>query len=154
MQHLQPLHREQHSIPRGEQSALCVPPPVLPTALLSALAPSRSSLCPATGHHLFVGTGLTDLAVGFILLAGSLLVLCTCLVLIVKLLNSVLQGRIAQAVRTVINAGRCPEVLELGWRVRQGVKSDPTAFHPARLQTSPSPLAGSAATWPSLLVQA
>lgn len=55
-------------------------------------------------HHLFVGTGLTDLAVGFILLAGSLLVLCTCLVLIVKLLNSVLQGRIAQAVKTVINA--------------------------------------------------
>lgn len=55
-------------------------------------------------RHLFVGTGLTDLAVGFILLAGSLLVLCTCLVLIVKLLNSVLQGRIAQAVRTVINA--------------------------------------------------
>ncbi|KAL6036726.1 hypothetical protein STEG23_001095 [Scotinomys teguina] len=55
-------------------------------------------------RHLFVGSGLTDLAVGFILLAGSLLVLCTCLVLIVKLLNSVLQGRIAQAVRTVINA--------------------------------------------------
>ncbi|CAH6788668.1 sodium-dependent phosphate transport protein 2C [Phodopus roborovskii] len=55
-------------------------------------------------HHLFVGTVLTDLAVGLILLAGSLLVLCTCLVLIVKLLNSVLQGRIAQAVRTVINA--------------------------------------------------
>ncbi|XP_008829429.1 sodium-dependent phosphate transport protein 2C [Nannospalax galili] len=55
-------------------------------------------------HHLFVGSGLTDLAVGFILLAGSLLVLCACLVLIVKLLNSVLQGRIAQAVRAVINA--------------------------------------------------
>ncbi|XP_066222688.1 sodium-dependent phosphate transport protein 2C isoform X2 [Saccopteryx leptura] len=55
-------------------------------------------------HHLFAGTGLTDLAVGFILLAGSLLVLCTCLVLIVKLLNSVLRGRIAEAVRTVINA--------------------------------------------------
>lgn len=42
---------------------------------------------------------------GLILLAGSLLVLCSCLVLIVKLLNSVLRGRIAQAVRTVINAG-------------------------------------------------
>ncbi|XP_021506829.1 sodium-dependent phosphate transport protein 2C [Meriones unguiculatus] len=55
-------------------------------------------------HHLFVGSELTDLAVGFILLAGSLLVLCACLVLLVKLLNSVLQGRIAQAVRTVINA--------------------------------------------------
>ncbi|KAM9207604.1 sodium-dependent phosphate transport protein 2C isoform 2-T4 [Dugong dugon] len=56
-------------------------------------------------HHLFSGTALTDLAVGLILLAASLLVLCTCLVLIVKLLNSVLRGRIAQAVRTVINAG-------------------------------------------------
>lgn len=55
-------------------------------------------------HHLFVGTALTDLAVGFILLAASLLVLCTCLVLIVKLLNSMLRGRIAQAVRVVINA--------------------------------------------------
>lgn len=55
-------------------------------------------------HHLFSGTALSDLAVGLILLAGSLLVLCSCLVLIVKLLNSVLRGRIAQAVRTVINA--------------------------------------------------
>ncbi|XP_036756680.1 sodium-dependent phosphate transport protein 2C isoform X6 [Manis pentadactyla] len=55
-------------------------------------------------HHLFVGTTLTDLAVGFILLAASLLVLCTCLILIVKLLNSVLRGRVAQAVRMVINA--------------------------------------------------
>lgn len=77
-----------------------------PPALLTALTPSHSSPCPTAGHHLFVGTGLTDLAVGFILLAGSLLVLCTCLVLIVKLLNSVLQGRIAQVVRTVINAGK------------------------------------------------
>lgn len=60
-----------------------------------------------------MGSELSDLAVGFILLAGSLLVLCTCLVLLVKLLNSVLQGRIAQAVRTVINAGRCEEGLGL-----------------------------------------
>ncbi|XP_064146823.1 sodium-dependent phosphate transport protein 2C [Loxodonta africana] len=55
-------------------------------------------------HHLFVGTVLTDLAVGLILLAASLLMLCTCLVLIVKLLNSMLRSRVAQAVRTVINA--------------------------------------------------
>ncbi|XP_054217974.1 sodium-dependent phosphate transport protein 2C isoform X4 [Homo sapiens] len=55
-------------------------------------------------RHLFAGTELTDLAVGCILLAGSLLVLCGCLVLIVKLLNSVLRGRVAQVVRTVINA--------------------------------------------------
>ncbi|XP_058441862.1 sodium-dependent phosphate transport protein 2C isoform X1 [Marmota monax] len=55
-------------------------------------------------QHLFAHSTLTDLAVGCILLAGSLLVLCLCLVLIVKLLNSLLQGRIAQAVRSVINA--------------------------------------------------
>ncbi|XP_045418024.1 sodium-dependent phosphate transport protein 2C isoform X1 [Lemur catta] len=55
-------------------------------------------------RHLFAGMALTDAAVGCILLAGSLLVLCTCLVLVVKLLNSVLRGRVAQAVRTVVNA--------------------------------------------------
>ncbi|XP_037350106.1 sodium-dependent phosphate transport protein 2C isoform X2 [Talpa occidentalis] len=55
-------------------------------------------------HHLFASTELSDLAVGFILLAASLLVLCSCLVLIVKLLNSVLQGRVAGVVRAVINA--------------------------------------------------
>lgn len=51
------------------------------------------------------GHALTHLAVGFILLAASLLVLCSCLVLIVKLLHSVLRGRIARAVRTVTNTG-------------------------------------------------
>lgn len=50
-------------------------------------------------------TWLTHLAVGLILLAASLLVLCSCLVLIVKLLHSVLRGRIARAVRTVTNTG-------------------------------------------------
>ncbi|XP_051832855.1 sodium-dependent phosphate transport protein 2C [Antechinus flavipes] len=55
-------------------------------------------------HHIFVGSSLTDLAIGFILLAGSLLVLCSGLVLIVRLLNSVLQGQIAQVIRKVINA--------------------------------------------------
>nr|XP_058929343.1 sodium-dependent phosphate transport protein 2C isoform X5 [Kogia breviceps] len=63
-------------------------------------------------RHLFGGTALEDLAVGFILLAASLLVLCTCLVLIVKLLNSTLRGHVAQAVRTVINADL---PFPLGW---------------------------------------
>lgn len=52
-----------------------------------------------------MGSVLTDPAVGCVLLAGSLLVLSTCLVLIVKLLNSLLRGRVARAVRSVINAG-------------------------------------------------
>ncbi|XP_059266190.1 sodium-dependent phosphate transport protein 2C isoform X3 [Mustela nigripes] len=80
----------------------------------SDCGPTASGPCPESNssvvveqlpcHHLFAGTALTDLAVGFILLAASLLLLCTCLVLIVKLLNSVLRGRVAQAVRKVINA--------------------------------------------------
>ncbi|KAG2455249.1 NPT2B protein, partial [Polypterus senegalus] len=54
--------------------------------------------------HIFAHTTLPDMAVGFILLFASLLVLCGCLMLIVKLLNSVLRGQIAQAIKKVINA--------------------------------------------------
>ncbi|XP_018414871.1 PREDICTED: sodium-dependent phosphate transport protein 2C-like isoform X2 [Nanorana parkeri] len=54
--------------------------------------------------HIFSHINLPDVAVGFILLIGSLFVLCTCLILIVKLLNSVLKGQIAQMIKKVINA--------------------------------------------------
>ncbi|XP_006863844.1 PREDICTED: sodium-dependent phosphate transport protein 2C [Chrysochloris asiatica] len=83
-----------------------VSPPSCPCALSeTGHGAPLTTPCPALpGHHLFVGTTLSDLAVGFILLAASLLVLCACLVLIVKLLNSVLRGRIAQVVKTIINA--------------------------------------------------
>ncbi|XP_042311720.1 sodium-dependent phosphate transport protein 2A isoform X2 [Sceloporus undulatus] len=54
-------------------------------------------------HHLFVETSLPDLAVGLLLLAGSLIMLCTCLIMLVKLLNSVLKGQVARAIRKVIN---------------------------------------------------
>ncbi|KAK2120803.1 hypothetical protein P7K49_002189 [Saguinus oedipus] len=92
-----PLQREeQHSpVDRLPCEAHCASRPLVLPSPAPALPP---------GHHLFVGTELTDLAVGFILLAGSLLVLCSCLVLIVKLLNSVLHGRVAQAVKTIINS--------------------------------------------------
>ncbi|XP_068815853.1 sodium-dependent phosphate transport protein 2A isoform X3 [Struthio camelus] len=53
--------------------------------------------------HLFTDTPLPDLAVGLVLLAGSLIVLCTCLILLVKLLNSLLKGQVAKAVQKVIN---------------------------------------------------
>ncbi|XP_067279265.1 sodium-dependent phosphate transport protein 2A isoform X3 [Pseudorasbora parva] len=55
--------------------------------------------------HLFVETGLSDLAVGLILLSSSLLVLCTCLLLLVKLLNSLLQGQVAKAIQKILNTG-------------------------------------------------
>lgn len=51
-------------------------------------------------------SSLPDLAVGLMLLAGSLAVLCTCLMMLVKLLNSVLKGQVARAIQKVINTGR------------------------------------------------
>ncbi|CAB1325249.1 unnamed protein product, partial [Coregonus sp. 'balchen'] len=54
-------------------------------------------------RHLFADAHLSDLAVGLILLAGSLALLCTCLVLLVKLLNSLLQGQVAKVIQKVIN---------------------------------------------------
>ncbi|KAM9357472.1 sodium-dependent phosphate transport protein 2A [Symphorus nematophorus] len=54
-------------------------------------------------RHLFVSTELSDLTVGLILLASSLAVLCTCLLLLVKLLNSLLKGQVAKVIHKVIN---------------------------------------------------
>nr|XP_020487985.1 sodium-dependent phosphate transport protein 2B-like [Labrus bergylta] len=53
--------------------------------------------------HIFVNVNLPDLAVGLILLALSLLVLCSCLILIVKLLNSMLKGQVAVVIKKVLN---------------------------------------------------
>ncbi|XP_056140269.1 sodium-dependent phosphate transport protein 2A-like [Lampris incognitus] len=53
--------------------------------------------------HLFVDSSLSDLAIGLTLLACSLLVLCSCLILLVKVLNSLLKGQVAGAINTVIN---------------------------------------------------
>ncbi|KAF7668459.1 hypothetical protein LDENG_00012050 [Lucifuga dentata] len=56
-------------------------------------------------RHLFVSTQLSDLTVGLILLAASLAVLCTCLLLLVKLLNSLLKGQVAKVIQKIINTG-------------------------------------------------
>lgn len=122
-------------------------PPPAPAAPRAPAAPCSSRLTcprPAPGRHLFAGTALADLAVGLILLAASLLVLCSCLVLIVKLLNSTLRGRVAQAVRTVINAGAAGSGAAAGVGAGKRDSGSP-ALAP---QTSPARLAGSAATWP------
>lgn len=68
------------------------------------------SLSPSfAGNHIFANTTLSELAVGLILLAGSLFVLCTCLILIVKLLNSMLKGQVAVLIKKVLNTGTKPE---------------------------------------------
>uniref|UniRef100_A0A8C7FFZ5 Sodium-dependent phosphate transport protein 2B n=1 Tax=Oncorhynchus kisutch TaxID=8019 RepID=A0A8C7FFZ5_ONCKI len=54
-------------------------------------------------NHIFAYANLPDLAVGLILLALSLLILCTCLILIVKLLNSMLKGQVAVVIKKVLN---------------------------------------------------
>ncbi|XP_077061178.1 solute carrier family 34 member 2a isoform X2 [Siphateles boraxobius] len=54
-------------------------------------------------NHIFVNANLSDLVVGLILLACSLLVLCTCLILIVKLLNSMLKGQVAVVIKKIMN---------------------------------------------------
>ncbi|XP_021943234.1 sodium-dependent phosphate transport protein 2B isoform X2 [Folsomia candida] len=53
---------------------------------------------------LFHGTSLSDAAAGAIILVVSLVVLCLCLILIVKILNSVLQGQIALIIKKTLNA--------------------------------------------------
>lgn len=65
--------------------------------LIWLLAPS--------GRHLFVDSSMSDLWVGLILLATSLAVLCTCLILLVKLLNSLLKGQVAKVIQKIINTG-------------------------------------------------
>lgn len=59
-----------------------------------------------SGDHLFVGVNLSDMVVGLILLALSLLVLCTCLILTVKLLSSLLKGQLASVIKRIINTGK------------------------------------------------
>ncbi|KAM9846866.1 sodium-dependent phosphate transport protein 2A-like [Aulostomus maculatus] len=54
-------------------------------------------------RHLFVDCALSDTAIGLILLACSLLVLCSCLILLVKLLNSLLRGQVAAAIHMIVN---------------------------------------------------
>ncbi|KAJ4945567.1 hypothetical protein JOQ06_023248 [Pogonophryne albipinna] len=70
---------------------------------LCPLAMHDLSQSPLKCKHLFVSTGLSDLTVCLILLAGSLAVLCTCLLLLVKLLNSLLKGQVAKVIHKVIN---------------------------------------------------
>ena len=66
-----------------------------------------------TGDYLLLKIGLNDTASGVLLLVVSLLMLCGCLVLLVKLLNSVLKGKIAKFIRKFINSdlpGHCSYV--------------------------------------------
>ena len=53
---------------------------------------------------MFHDTGMSDTFVGVILLAISLCILCTCLVIMVKILNSVFKGKIAKIIKNTLNS--------------------------------------------------
>ncbi|XP_051821557.1 sodium-dependent phosphate transport protein 2B-like [Antechinus flavipes] len=53
--------------------------------------------------HLFVNIQLSDSGIGLVLLFHSLLVLCICLLLIVKILNSMFKGHVAAVIQKTIN---------------------------------------------------
>lgn len=57
-----------------------------------------------TCHFLFYDTSLTDTQIGIILLIGSLIILCTALIIIVKILNSMMKGKMAVIIKKTINA--------------------------------------------------
>ncbi|VDP02926.1 unnamed protein product [Soboliphyme baturini] len=54
-------------------------------------------------HHLFANIDWADLTIGSVLLILSLIVLISCLMCIVKLLNSMLQGHVASLVHKTVN---------------------------------------------------
>ncbi|XP_036275052.1 sodium-dependent phosphate transport protein 2B [Pipistrellus kuhlii] len=54
-------------------------------------------------QHLFVNANLMDAVVGVILLVISVLMLCGCLIMIVRLLASVLKGQVAIVIKKTIN---------------------------------------------------
>lgn len=53
---------------------------------------------------LFYDTGLSDTTIGIILLVVALIILCLCLIFIVKLLHSLLKGYIAKTIKKTMNS--------------------------------------------------
>lgn len=61
-------------------------------------------LCLFAGNHVFANTSLNDSLIGVILLVISLIVLCFCLISIVKILHTVMKGNTAKIIKKMVNA--------------------------------------------------
>ncbi|XP_065584019.1 sodium-dependent phosphate transport protein 2A-like, partial [Artemia franciscana] len=61
-------------------------------SLLKTCGPKNNTYKCTISDYLFADTGMSDAAVGSILLVISLVILCICLVVLVKILNSILKG--------------------------------------------------------------
>ena len=66
---------------------------------------------PGSCNFLFYETSMTDMQIGIILLVISLVILCTALVLIVKILNSMLKGK-KQDLHSFKNSHKCNKLLK------------------------------------------
>ncbi|XP_071953069.1 sodium-dependent phosphate transport protein 2B-like [Antedon mediterranea] len=62
------------------------------------------NVTPCEYEHLFANTSLTDSQAGVIMLFVSLFLLCFCLFVIIKILHTVLRGKIAHFIKKFINA--------------------------------------------------
>ena len=54
--------------------------------------------------YMFAGTGLSDSTIGVVLLILSVSILVICLVMLVKILNSLLKERLAGSITKIINS--------------------------------------------------
>ena len=63
-----------------------------------------STETPGTCKFLFAATRLSDTEVGIILLVISIILLCICLISIVKILHSMLRGQLAKIIKKTVNA--------------------------------------------------
>lgn len=74
------------------------------TKLTTFVMVNETKTEPATCKFLFNGTSLSDTEVGIIILVISIVLLCICLVSIVKVLHSMLRGQLAKIIKKTVNA--------------------------------------------------
>ncbi|KAK3087037.1 hypothetical protein FSP39_000749 [Pinctada imbricata] len=72
--------------------------------VFNATTNATEEFCTKECSYLFYNTGMSDAALGLVMLVLSLLILCICLVAIVKILHSLLQGNIRKWIRSFVNA--------------------------------------------------
>ena len=65
---------------------------------------NKTKETPAKCKFLFASTTLSDTEVGIIILVVSIILLCICLVSIVKILHSMLRGQMAKIIKKTVNA--------------------------------------------------
>ena len=74
------------------------------TNLTSVLLVNETDEQPVPCSFLFHDTGMTDTEVGVLLLVLSIILLCICLISIVKVLHSMLRGQLAKVIKKTVNA--------------------------------------------------